>query len=283
MRKILLAFAALFGLPALYLLAIVYTAAPVTGTVAARSLDVRLGSGSRGGKKLLFDMEVRFSTPAGQQLSWKEQLPTRFVEEAVMLFDDYPPGHATTIYQHKNEAMLRRGWPDWRFGLGCGLGVFAVVFLLFSFLTQRLPKPQRMFAVMGLFPLIGGVLYYQTLQAKITTWPRVQAVVVKAPTLSLLDSRGPDLRVDAEARAFVKDAELDSIHYTYRGREYLYSGDDDVYAYSNAEHASYEKIVDPDDPSKLAEIPGEGDDTFTGAYVLLGFGVVFVLLGLLIP
>jgi hypothetical protein len=41
--------------------------------------------------------------------------------------------------------------------------------------------------------------------------------------------------------------------------------------------------VDPADPAKLAEIPGEGDDKFTGAYVLLGFGVVFVLIGLLIP
>lgn len=289
-RTILLVFAALFALPALYLLAIVYTAAPVEAAMAARKLDVRLGSGSRGGKKLLFDMELHFRTAGGAELIWKEQLPTRFVEEALMLFDDYPPGRQAKIYQYKNDAVLRRGLPDWRFGLGWGLAVFAVVFLFFAFVSAGLSfkgpwllRPQRMMALMGLFPLVGGVFYYQSLQAKMTVWPRVQAVVVKAPTLTVLESRGPDLRIDAEAREFLKDADLDSIHYTYQGREYLYTGDEDVYAYSNAEHASYEKIVDPTDPSKLAEIPAEGDDTFTGAYVLLGFGVVFVLAGLLIP
>jgi len=283
MRKILLAFAALFGLPSLYLLAIVYTATPMEATVESRKLDVRLASGSRGGKKLLFDMELTFRTGAGHGLTWKEHLPTRFVEEALMLFDDYPPDHPAQIFQYKTDAVLRRGLPDWRFGLGCGLAVFALVFLLFSFLSQRLPRPQRMMAMMGLLPLVAGAFYYQSLRAKMTTWPRVQAAVAKAPTLTVLDSRGPDLRVDAEARAFLKDAELDSIHYTYQEREYLYQGDDDVYAYPNAEQASYEKIVDPEDPSKLADIPEPGDEKFTGAYVLLGFGVVFVLIGLLVP
>jgi len=287
-RTILLIVSALFAVPAAYLLAIVYTAAPVTAAITERTLDVRLGSTRRGGKTLIYDMELRFRTAAGQDLSWKQQLPFSHEEEALMLFDDYPPGKTVQIFQHKGDAVLKRGLPDWRFGLGLGLGIFALGFLFFAFVSDGMSlngpwllRPQRIFALMGLAPLIGGVLFYQSLQAKINSWPRVKAVVVKAPALSVFDSRAPGFRVDADARAYLKDAELDSIHYTYQGREYLFSGDADVYAYSNAENDSYELIVDPANPAELSEIPG--DDKFTGAYVLLGFGAVFVLLGLFIP
>ncbi|MFN0107110.1 MAG: DUF3592 domain-containing protein [Bryobacteraceae bacterium] len=289
-RSLLLLPAVLCGFPALYLLAIVYTSPPVQATVSSRKLDISLGSSRRGVTMLVFDFALHFRTAAGQDLPWQVQLPTRRIEEALMFFDNYPPGKQTTIYRQKDGVALRRGLPHWRFGAGWGLAVFTLVFLFLYLVTGVMSfkgpwwvRPQRAMALMGLAPLTFGAMYYQTLQQKITEWPRVTAVVVKTRALPLLDQRAPDVRLDSETRKHLKDVELDSIRYTYQGRDYLYPGDHDVYAYPNDEHATYEKIVDPADPAALSEIPAPGDESFTGAYVFLGFGIVFVLFGLLIP
>ncbi|HEU0120288.1 MAG TPA: DUF3592 domain-containing protein [Bryobacteraceae bacterium] len=288
MRLLLLFIAAAFALPALYLLAVVYSAPAVQATVDSRKMHIRGTSGKRGGTVLAYDVSLRFVTAGGEPLYWTQQLPGGGAEEALMFFDDYPPQRPVTVYRTGTTAMLRRGLPDWRFGVGWGLLPFGLAFLFFYYISGAtmegswLRRPPRAFALMGLLPLVGGTLLFLHLRAK-ASWPRVQVRVERLGLLPLMEARGADLTIDDRARQYLDSLVADTIVYQYEGRDYLYPAGADVEAYDDGTHPTFVKVVNPEKPSDLSNIPVEGDDKSTGVYVLLGFGVVFVLLGLLIP
>lgn len=288
MRLLLLLLSVTFAIPAIYLLAVVYSAPSTEATVDSRKMEIRSTSGKRGGTALVFDVSLRFLSAAGEPLYWNQQLPGSRVEEALMFFDDYPPQRKVTIYRTGTAAMLARGLPDWRFGVGWGLVPFALAFLFFYYISGAtmedswLRRPPRAFALMGLLPLVGGVLLFLQLRAK-ASWPRVQVRVERLGMLPLIESRGPDLQVDERARQYLDALVTDTIVYSYEGRDYLYPASADVEAWDDGTHPTFIKVVNPEKPSALSDIPVEGDGKSTGVYVLLGFGVVFVLLGLLLP
>jgi len=290
MRTLLLVVAVLCGGPGLFLLYTVYSAQAVDATLHSRRLDVGLGFGKRGGKILTYDASLQFKGANGQEYTWQQQLPMSRVQEVLTFFESYPMGGKTKIYPVKNDVLLRRGLPDWRYGVGWGLVVFGLAFGFFylasamvSFNGPWLLRPQRLAVLMGLPPLLFGLNYYKTIQEKMNSWPRVTVRVERTLTLDLLAKGGPDVKVTPEAREHLKEAETETIRYQYKGREYMYPADHDVSAWIADANPTFEKAVDPNDPTALTDIPEQGDDSFTGAYIALGLGGVFVLLGLLVP
>lgn len=288
--RLLIALAALCGLPALYLLAIVYSASPVDAIVTNRKMNVTLGAGSGKSTPLQFAMSLRFRTPDGRDVEWNQQLPSPRPQEALMVFDSYPPGSTARIFVYQDDVVLRRGLPDWRFGLGWGLAVFTFVIGFYVLLTWSgtpdspwLLRPQRRVALMGLAPLIFGFFFYRNLEAKRTSWPRVEVKVVSTPALPLLRTRANDLQFDAATAESLTGKEFESLAYTYNGRNYLYPAGKDVKAYDDGTHPVFTKVIDPEDPTSLSNLPDPADSDYVGSKVFMGFGAVFLALGLLVP
>ncbi|MBI2688509.1 MAG: hypothetical protein HYX27_19565 [Acidobacteria bacterium] len=280
MRTIPLIIAILCAIPALYFLAVVYTASPIPATISSRKMDIRDNGPSRGGIRLTFDMELQFRTASGDQLTWQQQLPHKHIEEALMVYDNYPPGKTVNILRSGKDVLLRRGLPDWHFGAGWAAAGFSLAFFLLSYFGYAsmsgpwLMRPQRGFALMGIIPLAGGALLYSNLQRK-SSWPHVQVRVEKVPLTTVFDSRG--------LITPWKEGDLETIRYQYGGREFMYPAGSDVDAYQDGTNPTFDKIVDPDDPAALSNIPQPDDDKANGVKLLLGFGALFLLLGLLIP
>lgn len=279
--------AVLTGIPAIYLLAVVYTSPAIPTTVATRKLDIRSHTATRGRAAFIFDMALTFRTAQGETLKWSQQLPAVHLEEALMFFDTYPPGKQVPIFRFNNDVVLRRGLPDWRFGVGWAAAGFTLVLLFFGYAGASFSnsgwffRPQRTFALFGLIPLIGGYLMYNVQTAK-AAWPRVQAHIEEVLTLPLLESRAPDLTFDAGTRKLAENSKFETIAYSHGGRDYLYPYGTDVTIWQDPTQRDFDKIVNPADPSSLSDIPPPGDEKTTVGKVLMAAGGLFIFLGLIL-
>lgn len=282
-----LCLAVLTGIPALYLLAVVYTSPAIPATVATRKLDIRSHTATRGRAAFIFDMALSFRTAQGETLTWSQQLPAVHLEDALMFFDTYPPGKQIPIFRFNKDVVLRRGLPDWRFGVGWTAAGFTLVLLFFGFAAASFSgsnwffRPQRTFAFFGLIPLIGGYLMYNVQTAK-AAWPRVQAHIEEVLTLPLLESRAPDLTIDADTRKLTENSKFETIAYSHGGRDYLYPYNTDVTIWKDNEHTTFEKAINPADPSSLSDIPPPSDEKTIVGKVLMAAGGLFLFLGLIL-
>lgn len=266
----------LCAFPAVYLLARVYLSKPVTVTIIERKLDVQFMGVSRGSYPFSHTMSMRFRDAAGNEYGWSQQLPVDHLEGVWMLFDKYPPGTQTTIFADGANALLRRGLPDWRFGLGWGLTAFALVFGFFAYMRLNFSM-EMPFIILGTPAFLFGAYFYQQLEAKRTAWPRVRGTIVETFPANEYARRAPDLSLDQKSAHYLKDRKMESIQYAFGGKFYLYPASRDVSVDPGPEGS--EILIDPAQPESASRFPSEDD--YTGAKVALGLGGLMMALGLI--
>jgi hypothetical protein len=94
-----------------------------------------------------------------------------------------------------------------------------------------------------------------------------------------LDQRAPDLQVEPALRKQLRPADLETIRYTHQNRQFLYPYGADV----SMAQPQAEKQLDPANPAALSDIAPPNDGKALAAWLMLGSGVLFLVLGLFVP
>jgi hypothetical protein len=233
---------------------------------------------------------IRFRKDDGTEYTWKGTIDGKYPEEVLRLYDLFQPGARVPI-PATNYFTERPEIPE---GMSVAaivgaLAAFALVFILpalwmFGF-RSWFTNPVRVFAIFGLGAMVAGALIGRNLYRQQTEWRAVEVARAKTHPLERLESRAPEVTINDMARQLLSSKSYDVLIYEVGGVRYEYalvSGrEPEKVGVPCQTGESCGMLYNPSDPTDLAVPQPLNEETFAGPLVLAGFGLVFLLIGLL--
>jgi hypothetical protein len=265
----------------------------VTSTVLERRMEITRPERRSPSRSYppAFHATIKFRRDDGRTATWKGRLDTSFPEEALRLYDHFQPGARVEIPITEEYSERPAPSPELvRYGIG---GLLALLVLFFGLpvlhllgIRMWITSPVRLFAIFGLGALGAAAYLGQRMYVSLTTWPAVEALREKSDPVALLEARGSEITLPEEARAYIASRATDVLNYDYQGKKHSYVMHNMTSIYKAGPPCQTGEtcrvLVDPKDPAELSLPQPVTAETFTAPLALGGFGVVFLLAGLLI-